>query len=389
MLKRRLELPEKSFLLFGPRGTGKSTLVRSRLKGVLEIDLLKSKNLLPLIQNPNLLADLTGHLKAGDWVFIDEIQKIPALLDEVHALYEERNLNFALTGSSARKLRRGGANLLAGRALQTFLFPFTFDEFKRVLSIDDALEWGTLPGVVIDPKNRGETLATYVETYLRQELLEEGLIRKIDPFVRFLQIAGLYHAQILNIENIAREARVGRTTVDKYFQVLEDTLIGYRLPAFVEGSKAKEVSHPKFYLFDSGVSRACAGLLDDPVDSVWRGFSFESFILNELRAYNHYAHRNRELYHHAITGSYDIDFVVETRKKTHSVRRETIAISVKNTKKWDARSNKPLVEFRSSSKTQVRHLFGIYRGSQILTQSGVSVLPVEEFLSRLAAGSIF
>ncbi|MBI2606024.1 MAG: ATP-binding protein [Deltaproteobacteria bacterium] len=389
MLTRRLELPNKSFLLFGPRGTGKSTLVRSRLKGILEIDLLKSKNLLPLIQNPNLLADLTGHLKTGDWVFIDEIQKIPALLDEVHALYEEKKLNFALTGSSARKLRRGGANLLAGRALQTFLFPLTFDEFKQVRSIDDALEWGTLPSVVIDPKNRNETLATYVETYLRQELLEEGLIRKIAPFVRFLQIAGLYHAQILNIENIAREAQVGRTTVDKYFQILEDTLIGYRLPAFVEGSKAKEVSHPKFYLFDSGVSRSCAGLLDDPVDSVWKGFSFESFILNELRAYNQYAHRNRELYHYAITGSYDIDFVVETRKKTHSVRRETIAISVKNTKKWDSRSNKSLVEFQASSKTHVRHLFGIYRGNQILTQSGVSILPAEEFLSRLAAGSIF
>ena len=204
-----------------------------------------------------------------------------------------------------------------------------------------------------------------------------------------MQIAGLYHSQILNIENIAREAKVGRTTVDKYFQILDDTLIGYRLPAFVEGSKAKEVSHPKFYLFDSGVARACAGLLDDPIDSVWKGYSFESFILNELRAYNHYAHRNRELYHYAVTGSYDIDFVIETRKKTLSVQRQTVVISVKNAKKWDRRSNKPLLAFQSSSKSHVRNLFGVYRGNQILTQSGVTVLPVEEFLSRLAEGAIF
>jgi len=389
MIQRKLILPQKSFLLFGPRGTGKSTLVRNQLKDFLEIDLLKSKNLLPLLQNPSHLADLTHHLKGGDWVFIDEIQKIPALLDEVHALYEEKKLNFALTGSSARKLRRGGANLLAGRALQAFLFPFTYEEFKTLYTIDAALEWGTLPGVVNHSEYRSETLATYVETYLRQELLEEGLIRKIEPFVRFLQIAGLYQGQILNIENIAREAHVNRTTVDKYFQILEDTLIGYRLPAFIEGSKTKEVSHPKFFLFDTGVARACAGLLNDPIDSVWKGYSFETFILNELRAYNHYAHRNRDLYHHALAGSYDIDFVVETQKKTHSRKREGIAISVKNTVKWDSRNNKALIEFQSSSQSKISQLFGVYRGDQILTQSGVAILPVEVFLDQLSHGSIF
>jgi len=389
MLNRELKLPKKSFLLFGPRGTGKSTLIRSRLKSAFEIDLLKSKVFLPLARNPSLLAEWTGHLKKGDWVFIDEVQKIPALLDEVHALYEERHLNFALSGSSARKLKRGGANLLAGRALQVFLFPLIHQEFHEAATIDQVIDWGSLPGVVTEPNEKKHTLATYVETYLRQELLEEGLIRKIEPFVRFLQVAGTYHGQILNIENIAREAHVGRTTVDKYFQILEDTMIGFRVPAFLEGAKSKEIAHPKFFLFDSGVARACAGLLDDPIDSVWRGFSFENFVLNELRAYNHYSERNRSIYFYGISGSYDIDFVVETRKKTLSNPREAVGISVKYSTQWDPRWSAPLRDFQECAKTRVRKLYGIYRGDKILTQGAVTVLPIEQFVEQLSAGKIF
>jgi predicted AAA+ superfamily ATPase len=222
--------------------------------------LLKSKNFLPLVQDPSSLANRVGHPKKGSRVFIDEVQKIPAL-------YEEKKFKFALSGSSARKLKRGGANLLAGRALQVFLFPLIYSEYQKIYNLDDAIDWGTLPLIVTDKENRKQTLETYVETYLRQELIEEGLIRKLDPFARFLQIAGLYSGQILNIENVARESHIGRTTIDKYFEILEDTLIGFRLPAFQEKAKTKEVQQPKFFFFDSGVSRACAGLLDDPTDS--------------------------------------------------------------------------------------------------------------------------
>lgn len=389
MFHRRLTLPHKSFLLFGPRGTGKSTLVRRTLKTRLEIDLLKSKTYLPLAQNPSLLAEWTAHLEQGSWVFIDEVQKIPALLDEVHALLEERRLHFALSGSSARKLKRGGANLLAGRALQIFLYPLIFAEYKSALSLEDAIEWGTLPLVVTDPEHRQQTLATYVETYLRQELIEEGLIRKLDPFIRFLQVAGLYNGQILNIENVARECHVGRTTVDKYFQILEDTLIGSRLPAYHDGSKVKETQHPRFFLFDQGVARACAGLLDDQVDTVWKGFALETLVLNELKAYNHYTGKNRSLSFYNVSGGYDIDFIVETRKKTLSSPGEAIAISVKYGKKWDRRWNAPLLDFQANAKIRIRRSLGIYQGDRVLTQGNVTVYPLAQFLARLHAGEFF
>lgn len=389
MLTRTITLPNKSFLLFGPRGTGKSTLIRNQLKIDLDIDLLKSSTYLPLLRNPSLLLEWTGHLRKGSWIFIDEVQKIPALLDEVHALYEEKGFNFALSGSSARKLKRGGANLLAGRALQKFLFPFVMGEYRSVASADEVIEWGSLPLVIVDPQNRKQTLATYVETYLRQELMEEGLIRKLDPFARFLQAAGFYNAQILNIENVAREAGVGRTTVDKYFQILEDTLIGFRLPAFAEGIKSKEVQHPKFFLFDTGVARACAGLLNDPVDSIWKGFALETLILNELRAYNHYSDKNRNLFYYQVSGGYDVDFIVETRKKTLSSPRQALLISAKYAKKWDSRWNDPLLDFKTHAKTKVTRLFGVYRGERILTQGEVTILPLEVFLKNLFEGDIF
>ncbi len=214
LIKRTLELPNKTFFLFGPRGTGKSTLLKQKLKAAIEINLLKSSDFLSLSHNPSLLREKLDHLKSGQWVLIDEVQKIPALLDEVHALYEEKRLHFALSGSSARKLKRGGANLLAGRALQNYLFPLMKKEYGEKAKLKDIIDWGSLPGVVTDQKNRIETLASYVETYLRQELMEEGLVRKLEPFSRFLKVAGIYNAHILNIENVARECQVGRTTVD-------------------------------------------------------------------------------------------------------------------------------------------------------------------------------
>jgi uncharacterized protein len=387
--ERSLVLPEKSFFLFGPRGTGKSTLLKTQRKFALEVDLLKSSQFIPLSQNPSLLQEWTGHLKPGEWVLIDEVQKIPALLDEVHSLYEERGLNFALSGSSARKLKRGGANLLAGRALQNFLFPLVSSEFRGAWSLMDAVEWGTLPLVVTDKKNATETLASYVETYLRQELIEEGLVRKLEPFARFLQAAGLYNGQVLNVENLAREASLGRTSVDKYFEILEDTLIGFRLPAFQARIKVKESHHPKFYLFDAGVARACASLLTESVDSVWKGFSLETCVLNEIRAYNEYSRKRRGIFYYKVSGGEEIDFVIETKRKTLSHPGEVIAIEVKFAKKWDAKWSRSLREFGDQKGWKVKQAFGLYLGDRILTQEGVTVLPVTTFFERLHQGKIY
>lgn len=388
LIRRILSIPNKSFFLFGPRGTGKSTLLKQKLKAAVEINLLKSSDFISLSHNPSLIREKVDHLKAGQWVFIDEVQRIPALLDEVHALYEEKRLHFALSGSSARKLKRGGANLLAGRALQNYLFPLMQKEYGKKIKLSDVINWGSLPGVVTDHKNRIETLASYVETYLRQELMEEGLVRKLEPFSRFLKIAGIYNAQVLNIENVSRECHVGRTTVDKYFEILEDTLIGFRLQPLQLGLQTKEISHPKFYFFDHGVARACAGLIFEEVDNVWRGFAFENYVLNEIRAFNHYMKKHHDLYFYRVTGGSEIDVLVETKKKTLSASQELMAIEIKYSTKWDRRWSKNLMAFKQSC-TKVKKLIGVYSGNEILTQNEVTIFPFQEFIDHLYKGKLF
>jgi predicted AAA+ superfamily ATPase len=381
---RILPIPKSSFLLLGPRGTGKSTIIRTQLPTHLEIDLLKSKVFLPLSANPSLLADWTAKVPAGGWVFVDEIQKIPALLDEVQSIYEERKIHFALSGSSARKLRRTGANLLAGRALSKKLFTLTYGEYNQHCPIDDAIDWGTLPKTILAPNDRADFLSTYVETYLREELVEESLIRKIEPFSRFLNLSGQYNGQILNIENIARESHLGRSTITKYFEILEETLIGQRLECLQAGYNKKELTHPKFYLFDSGVARACANLAHDEIDSVWRGFAFETLVLNEIRAMNHYLKKNRPLFYYKYSGGYEIDIVIENTAKTMQRKRSLTAIEIKNTTRWDKRWNDPLIEFQNRSKGEVQRILGIYRGKEILNYGSLKILPVETFFQNLA-----
>lgn len=389
-ISRIYQLPPKSFLLLGPRGTGKSTIIRAKVAFKLEIDLLRAKEFLPLAANPSLLEKKVALLQPGDWVYIDEIQKIPALLDEVHSLYEKKKLHFALCGSSARKLKRGGANLLAGRAIAGKLFPLTYAEYKDYYQIDDAIDWGSMPQVVKEFEFKIDYLSSYVEMYLKEELMEEGLIRKLEPFVRFLETLGIMNAQILNIENIARESHVGRTTVDKYFQIIEETLLGFRLPAFKAKWNNKESSHPKFYLFDSGVARACAGMANEELDTVWRGHAFETLIINEVRAHNHYLKKNRNIYYYSYSGGYEIDLIIENQRKTLSSPQKLTAIEIKNAKKWDKRWNAALEDFKTKSRGRVKQIIGVYRGSETLNfPNGLIVYPAGEFLLKLSRGEFF
>lgn len=388
-IERSLALPNKSFLLLGPRGTGKSTLLKMKIRPKLDINLLKSIQYLPLRQNPSLLQEWVGHLKPGDWVVIDEVQKIPELMDEIHSIYEEKKLNFAITGSSARKLKRGGANLMAGRALQVRMFPLVYSEIGQLTHFKDILDWGVLPGVITDAENRRDTLATYVEMYLKQELIEEGLIRKLEPFVRFLKTAGVYNAQVLNVENIARESHLKRTTVDTYFEVLEETLIGQRLPALQLNLQTKEVQHSKFYFFDSGVARACAGLIFEDVDSVWRGFAMETYILHELRAYNSYQKKDKNIYFYKVSGGIEVDFLVEIEKKTMSRQQSLLAIEVKSSTHWDRRWSQLLADLLENKKSRIKRAVGVYMGDQIITQNGVEILPLKIFLKKLSDGEFF
>lgn len=385
-IARFLKLPNRSFLLLGPRGTGKSTLIRKQINADFEVNLLQAQQFLPLSANPSLLQNWTEHLKSGDWVYIDEIQKIPALMDEVHDLYESRKFNFALSGSSARKLRRSGANLLAGRALSISLFPMLYSEYKFKHSIKDAVQWGTLPQTMNEPEFRADFLMSYVETYLREELIEEGIIRKLEPFLRVLGVVGIYNGQVLNVENIARESHVGRTTIDKYFEILEDTLIGHRLEPLNMKWNPKEVKHPKFYLFDPGVARACAGLLQEELDPSWMGFSFESLIVNEVRAVNHYLKTQRKLFYYKYNDGYEIDLLIENRKKTMSNSQKFTAIEIKSAKKWDKRWNEPLFDLKKKSGGKVVNLVGVYQGKEQLKFGDVVVYPAEDFLLRLSTG---
>lgn len=375
-------------MLLGPRGTGKSTLIKNSISFDLEINLLLSKNYLPLSANPSHLQDLTKNLNSNSWVFIDEIQKIPSLLDEVHNLIEEKKLNFALSGSSARKLRRHGANLLAGRAISVQLFPMTYFEYHKNYSVDQAIEWGSLPQTINKPNDRADYLSSYVETYLREELIEESLIRKIEPFVRFLNICGTYNAQTLNMDNISREAFVSRSTVQSYFEILEETLLGFRLPSLNVKFHKKEVTHPKFYLFDNGVNRACSNLVYEKVDSIWLGFAFEALIVNEIRTYNRYLKKNRDIFYYKFAGGYEIDLIIENRKKTMSTKQELTAIEIKYASRWDKRWCEPLIDFKNKSQGKCQKLFGVYRGKEIQNIAEVEILPVEVFLERLAKGEI-
>jgi predicted AAA+ superfamily ATPase len=386
--RRQINLPNKSFLLLGPRGTGKSTWLRSVLKPDLEIDLLKHRQFLEYSVDPSKLQDHCKSLKKGAWVLIDEIQKIPALMDEAHSLYESMKINFALTGSSARKLKRGGANLMGGRTLMRNMFPLVHAEYKEHWSIDQSLKYGALPLIVSDEKNAEETLYSYVNSYLKEELVEEGIIRKLEPFARFLKTAAMMNAQLLNIENIARESSVKRVTVDKYFEVLIDTLIAFRVDALKIGYKAREASHPKFYFFDAGIARACSQLSLDDFDSVLQGFAFETVMINEIRAHLSYSLKHYPLYHYTISGSYDIDLMIETRPKSISKPRQLVLIEFKNTKRLDPRWADPMLDFKKCKKAKILKLIVVYRGTEQKTIHDVEFIPAEKFLEMLADGSI-
>ena len=387
---RTLQTVDQSFFLFAPRGTGKTTWLKNTIKSELFIDLLKSDQFLKLSANPALIRDQFKVLKKNAWVVIDEVQKIPALLDEVHWAYENLNLNFALTGSSARKLKRSGANMLGGRAINLFLFPLTSHEMGEHFDIRKCIEWGSLPLIVnANVKAIPDMLSAYVENYLRQELIEEGIIRKLDPFIRFLTTAGQLNGQCLNLENISREAQVKRPTVEHYFGILEETLIGTRLPAYSPGHKVREVSHPKFYFFDAGVARACAGLGYETLETETKGFLLETIILNEIKAYNFYARKNKKLSYYALHGSGDIDFIVETKSKSLSTPAQVVCIEVKHSKKWDKRWCRISEEFEAEKKTKVLGRYGIYLGDEILNINGMCILPVMQFLEKMHAGEVF
>lgn len=384
MYPRILELPEKSFFLFGPRGTGKSVWLEQRLsQAALTINLLKSGEYLRYKRDPSLLAREVAALKNKNaWIIIDEIQKLPELLDEVHALlFESRgDYRFALSGSSARKLKRSHANMLAGRALSKKMFPLSMLEIGRDFRLQEALRYGQLPLSVTAAAEweKIEFLDAYVETYLREEIQQEALVRNLDSFYRFLSVSALMSGQILNISNIARDVGVARTTVQGYFSILVDTLLGWYLPAYRNKAKVKEVAHAKFYLFDCGVQRALAGLHRDKPSSAETGVLFETFILNEFMALNSWRSHGAQFFYWRTESGNEVDLIWKRG-------RQAVGFEIKCSTIWRENFNKGLNVLLQSGNIQ--RAFGIYRGKRLLKVGEVTVLPYKMAVEMAAEGS--
>ena len=314
---------------------------------------------------------------------VDEVQKLPAVLNEVHDLIARhgQRYRFALTGSSARKLKRGQVNLLAGRVINRRFFPLTAAEMGAGFDVDAVLRFGSLPAVVSEHRDavRIDLLEAYAENYLTQEIRQEALVKRLDSFTRFLDVAALMNAQITNVAGIARDAAVARPTVQGYFEILVDTLIGTWLRAWRPRAKVKEVGHPKFYFFDTGAVRALAGRLREPLSDAERGHLLETYVLHELRAWmNRSACGGHLAYWRTPSGS-EVDFIWTRAAKV-------VGIEVKAAARWRTSDAAALKQLHAEHR--VRAAYGVYLGRAPLRDGPLTVLPLRQFLERLAHGDV-
>jgi predicted AAA+ superfamily ATPase len=362
-------LAMKSFFLFGPRATGKTTLIRQQLAETATIiDLLDSRYFLRLSSAPHELESIIVAAPA-DIIVIDEIQRIPELLNEIHRLIESQNLTFLLTGSSARKLRRGKANLLAGRVWSTGMFPLIYQEIID-FNLDRYLHYGGLPAVYLSEYPE-EELDAYVNTYLKEEILAEGLIRRLPPFSRFLKTIALANGEMINFTKLANDCQVPPSTATEYVALLEDTLVGFLLPAWTESKKRKAIKTGKFYFFDPGITHILAGTEALDRNSNLYGKSFEQFICMELRAYLSYTRKKLTLTYWRSKNGHEVDFLLGTRT----------AIEVKSTQKISTNDFKGLKYLKEE---------GVFKNLILVSQDPISTLtdnilalPWEKFLTDL------
>ncbi len=364
--------PDTSFFLFGPRGTGKTTWVKNKFPNAIRLDLLESKTYTELLAKPERLEQNIPN-DYHDYLIIDEVQRVPELLNEVHRLIESKRLKFILTGSSARKLRRGGNNLLAGRALTYYMYPLTAIEMGSDFDLKKAVATGMLP--LAQFKNHEEYLHSYVKTYLDQEILQEGLTRNLASFSRFLEIASFSQGQVLNVSNVAREAAIERTTVIGYFHILEELLIGYMIPPFTKRAKRRLVSHPKFYYFDVGLYRAIRPM--GPYDSPQEigGISVETLVCQQLVAVNNLMKLGYTVYYYRTTTGVEIDFVMYGN-------RGIIAIEVKSSSTYKPEMIAGLKRFYLDYPEAKLYL--LYAGEKKLYIDNITILPLAYALSHLS-----
>jgi len=359
----------KTHFLFGPRQTGKSFLIRYQLQGTRVYNLLDTATFLALSQNPGRLGEEIGpHDKL---VAIDEIQRLPILLNEVHLLIEERGVRFLLTGSSARKLRRGGVNLLGGRARTMYMHPLTTAELGERFDLSRALHRGLLPSIYFSDDPEAD-LAAYAGTYLHEEIVAEGATRNIPAFSRFLKVAALCSGTMINFTNIANDAQVPRTTVHEYFEILRDTLLLHELPAWRKSVKRKPIRTSKYYFFDVGVVRHLQGRTLAPRTREF-GEAFETLIMHELVSWRDYRSGDALSYWRSASG-YEVDFILGDHTAVEVKAKENVSPD-------DLKSLRAIAE-----ENKVRRCICVSLEPRTRRVGGITVLPYREFLEKLWSG---
>jgi len=382
LIKRLLKAPKQSFFLLGPRGSGKSTWLKGTFPDAYVIDLLSEETYQRLLAYPGLFAnELRAVQDESRWVIVDEVQRLPGLLNEVHRFIEEKRLRFVLCGSSARKLKRAGVNLLAGRALSRSMHPFVPEELGAHFDLDETMWYGSLP-IVWDSASMEETLSAYAQLYLKEEIQAESLVRNLPGFARFLPIAALFHGRTVNVTNIAREAGVARTTVTGYLDVLEETLLCFRLPAYEAKLRVRERKLPKWYWCDPGIVRAMKRVSGKPAPEE-KGALFEGMVAQLLRAYKDYRGICEDMYYWAPSGrtAMEVDFILVKGS-------DLIAIEAKSGNTFTDAWCKGLRAV-ASLKGLKRRLVVYPHGPAMRTRDGIDVLPFRQFTELLAADALW
>ena len=377
LVQRFFREPEDGYFLFGPRGTGKSTWLRAHHPQALTIDLLDPESHRTLLARPERLTEILKGSPERNTVVLDEIQRAPQLLDVIHAnLESESRRRFILTGSSARKLRRGAGNLLGGRLVEATIHPFMAAELGDHFDLDQALEIGMVP-VILAAEDPIATRNAYASLYLKEEVQAEGLVRNIGGFSRFLEAASFSHGGVLNIANIARECEIGQKTAAGFLDVLEDLLLAFRLPVFSRRAKRHLIKHTKFYYFDCGVFRSLRpeGPLDQP--SEIGGAALEGLVAQHLRAWVDYGGRGCRLFFWRTKSSTEVDFVVYGPDVFW-------AIEVKHARRIQARDTRGLRTFAEDYPEARTAL--LYMGNERLEINGVRCIPCRDFLEKLVPG---
>ncbi len=380
MYKRSLDLNrlKKSFFLWGQRQTGKSSLLKETFPECTFINLLDSNEFLDYSKNPSLLRERLSHVKSGELVLIDEVQKIPMLLDEIHYLIEEKKIHFGLCGSSARKLKRGHGNLLGGRARRFELFGLTAFELGEDFDLSKMLNRGYLPTFYLD-EDFIYNHQSYVSDYLKEEILAEGLTRSIAIFSRFLEVASFSDTHIINFSNIAREVGVTVRTVQAHFEILEDTLTGGFLPAYTKKMKRRTRQAPKFYFYDVGVVNYLSKRKNIEVKTPDFGKAFENWIYHELKCYKSYRQIDLDLSYWCLTTGVEVDFILNDME---------VAIEAKATDRITVDHMKNLRELKIDFPKVKKRVVVSLEKKRRTTEDGIIILPYKEFVVWLWSGDL-